>query len=153
MIRSLYLNLPVQDLPRIRAFFEGLGLGFHPHFSNEQAAALVINEHVHVMLLTRPFFEGFAPLPVADPRQATAALMALACDSRAEVDALVARAVALGATTPTEPRDMGFMFQHGFTDPEGHHWEVFWMDPAAVPPATDPAAAPDAADAEPAAGA
>lgn len=133
MIRSLYVNLPVRDLPRTQAFWTALGFGFNPRFSNEQAACLVINEHIRAMLLTEPFFQGFTRLPVADARASTEVLLALGCDSRAEVEALVARAVAAGATTPNAPVDHGFMFQHGFADLDGHQWEVFWMDEAAAP--------------------
>jgi uncharacterized protein len=93
----------------------------------------VIADNLFAMLLERSFFQGFTKLPVADARQATEVLLALACDSRAEVDALVAQAVAAGATTPNAPQDHGFMYQHGFADLDGHQWEVFWMDEAAAP--------------------
>jgi predicted lactoylglutathione lyase len=90
MIRSLYVNLPVADLARTKAFFAALGLGFNERFTNEQAACLVVNEHVSCMLLQRPFFQGFTKLPVADATAATEVLLALQVDSRAEVDELVA---------------------------------------------------------------
>lgn len=133
MIRSLFVNLPVRDLPRTQAFWAALGLGFNARFSNEQAACLVINEHIQVMLLTEPFFQGFTQLPLSDARRATEVLLALSCDSRTEVEALVSKAVAAGATTPNAPVDHGFMFQHGFADLDGHQWEVFWMDESAAP--------------------
>lgn len=133
MIRSLFVNLPVRDLPRTQAFWTALGFGFNARFTNEQAACLVINEQIQVMLLTEPFFQGFTKLPVADATKATEVLLALSSDSRAEVEALVAKAVAAGATTPNAPVDHGFMFQHGFTDLDGHQWEVFWMDESAAP--------------------
>lgn len=133
MIRGLYVNLPVRDLPRTRAFWSALGFGFNARFTNEQAACLVINEHLQIMLLTEPFFQGFTKLPVADATKATEVLLALSCDSRAEVEALVTQAVAAGATTPNAPVDHGFMFQHGFADLDGHQWEVFWMDESAAP--------------------
>jgi len=133
MIRSLFVNLPVRDLPRTQAFWAALGLGFNARFSNEQAACLVINDHIQVMLLTEPFFQGFTKLPLSNARQATEVLLALSCDSRAEVEALVSKAVTAGATTPNAPVDHGFMFQHGFADLDGHQWEVFWMDESAAP--------------------
>jgi predicted lactoylglutathione lyase len=133
MIRQIFVNLPVRDLQRTRAFWEALGFGFDARFTNEQGACLEIAENIHAMLLVEPFFQGFTRLPVADARQTTEVLTALSCDSRAEVEALVARAVAAGATTPNPPMDHGFMFQHGFADPDGHQWEVFWMDEAAAP--------------------
>lgn len=133
MFKQIFVNLPVSDLPRSMAFFRALGLGFNARFTNEQAAALEIGPNIYAMLLTTPFFQGFTKLPVADARQTTEVLLALPCDSRAAVQAVVAQAVAAGATTPNAPQDHGFMYQHGFADPDGHQWEVFWMDEAAAP--------------------
>lgn len=133
MIRQIFVNLPVKDLPRSMAFFKALGLSFNARFTNEQGACLEIAENIYAMLLVEPFFQGFTKLPVADARKSTEVLIALSCDSRAEVDALVAKAVAAGGTTPNPPVDHGFMVQHGFADPDGHQWEVFWMDESAAP--------------------
>lgn len=133
MPRSLFVNLPVADLPRSIAFFSALGLSFNEKFSDDNATCLVISEQIQVMLLTRPFFAGFTPKPVADARAATEVLLALSCDAREEVDALVAKAVAAGAATPIAPKDYGFMYQHGFEDLDGHQWEVFWMNEAEFP--------------------
>lgn len=133
MIRQLFVNLPVRDLDRSVAFFTSLGFSFNPAFTDENATCMVVSEHISVMLLVEPFFAGFTRKPVADARAATESLLALSCDSREEVDALVAAAVTAGAATPVEPRDMGFMYQHGFEDLDGHQWEVFWMDPAQMP--------------------
>lgn len=133
MPRQIFVNLPVADLPRAQAFYTALGFTVNPQFTNEQAACIVISEHIHVMLLLRPFFQGFTHLPVADPTRATAVLNALSCDSRAQVDEMVARALAGGGTTPNPVQDLGFMYQHGFADPDGHQWEVFHMDLSAMP--------------------
>ena len=133
MIRQIFVNLPVRDLPRSMAFFKALGLSFNMRFTNEQGACLEIAENIYAMLLVEPFFQGFTKLPVADARKSTEVLIALSCDSRAEVDALVAKAVAAGGTTPNPPVDHGFMFQDGFADLDGHQWEVFWMDESAAP--------------------
>ncbi len=133
MIRQIFVNLPVRDLPRSQAFFSALGLRFNPRFTNEQAACLEIADNIYAMLLTEPFFQGFTQLPVSDATKATEVLLALSCDSRDEVIALVHKAVAAGGTTPNAPKDFGFMYQHGFADPDGHQWEVFYMDEAAAP--------------------
>ena len=133
MFRQIFVNLPIQDMARSQAFFKALGLTFNPRFTNEQGACLEIGENFYAMLLVKPFFQGFTKLPVADATQTTEVLIALSCDSRAEVDELVAKAVAAGGTTPNAPQDHGFMYQHGFADPDGHQWEVFWMDEAAAP--------------------
>jgi predicted lactoylglutathione lyase len=133
MLKQIFVNLPIQDMARSQAFFKALGLSFNPRFTNEQGACLEIAENIYAMLLVKPFFQGFTKLPVADATQTTEVLIALSCESRAEVDDLVAKAVAAGGTTPNAPQDHGFMYQHGFADPDGHQWEVFWMDEAAAP--------------------
>lgn len=133
MLRQIFVNLPVENLARSQRFFEALGLSFNPQFTNDKGACLQIAENIYAMLLVKPFFQGFTRKPVADATQSTEVLIALSCDSRAEVEALVAKAVAAGAATPIAAVDHGFMFQHGFADLDGHQWEVFWMDLAAAP--------------------
>jgi len=133
MLRQIFVNLPIKDMQRSLAFFKALGLSFNKQFTNEQGACLEIAENIYAMLLVEAFFQGFTKLPIADARKSTEVLIALSCDSRAEVDALVAKAVAAGATTPNAPVDHGFMYQHGFADLDGHQWEVFWMDESAAP--------------------
>lgn len=130
MPTSLFVNLPIADLQRSIDFFSALGFAFNPKFSNEDATCLVISEHIQVMLLTTPFFAGFTRKPVADAHAATEVLLALSCETREEVDALVAKAVTAGAATPMPVQDHGFMYQHGFEDLDGHLWEVFWMNEA-----------------------
>jgi predicted lactoylglutathione lyase len=136
--RQLFVNLPVADLNRSVDFFAALGFTFNPQFTDDNATCMVVSEQIQVMLLTQPFFAGFTKKPVADARAATEVLLALSCETREEVDALVAKAVAAGAATPIEVKDHGFMYQHGFEDPDGHQWEVFWMDEAAMAESSAP---------------
>lgn len=138
---QLFVNLPVADLRRTVDFFAALGFAFNPQFTDDNAACMVVSDRIQVMLLARPFFAGFTKKPVADARAATEVLLALSCETRADVDALVAKAVAAGAATPIEAKDHGFMYQHGFEDLDGHQWEVFWMDEAAMTEAGAPEAA------------
>lgn len=126
MSRSLFITLPVADLQRSIAFFSALGFPFDPAFTNEHGTCLVISEHSRVMLAVRPFFAGLAGRPVADAHATAQMLLALSCDSREGVDALVAKAVAAGGSTPNEAEDHGFMYDHGFEDLDGHLWGVFW---------------------------
>ena len=135
MARQIFVNLPIRDMARTQSFYRALGFDFDPRFTNDQGACCVIAQDIHVMLLVEPFFRGFTHLPVADARETTQVLIALSCEGRAEVDDLVRRALAAGGSAPNPPRDLGFMYQHGFADPDGHLWEVFHMDPAAVPAA------------------
>lgn len=134
MHKQIFVNLPVKNIERTKAFFSSLGFGFNPDFSNEQALSMVVGENIFAMLLAEPFFQGFTKKPVADATKATEVIVCLSCESRAEVDQLVAKAVAAGGTAPNPPQDHGFMYGHGFTDPDGHVWELVFMQPNAVPP-------------------
>ena len=134
MARKIFVNLPIRDMARSRAFFEGLGFGFNPQFSNDQGACMVISEDGYVMLLVHPFFQGFTSRRIADARETTEVLVCLSCDSRADVDELVRKAVAGGGRTTRDPQDHGFMYSQAFEDLDGHIWELVWMDPSAVPP-------------------
>jgi len=134
MARKIFVNLPIRDMERSQAFFRSLGFSFNPQFTNEQGACMVVSEDIFVMLLVEPFFQTFTKKPIADARKGTEVLVCLSCDSRDEVDQLVKKALAAGATAPNAPQDHGFMYAHGFEDLDGHMWELVWMDPAAAPP-------------------
>lgn len=133
MFRQIFVNLPIQDMARSQAFFKALGLSFNPRFTNEQGACLEIGENFYAMLLVQPFFQGFVQKPICDAHQSTEVILALSVDSRAEVEEVMRKAVAAGATRGPEPKDHGFMLQDGFADLDGHQWEVFWMDESAAP--------------------
>jgi predicted lactoylglutathione lyase len=127
MSRKIFVNLPVKDLDRAVTFFTALGFRFNPQFTDENATCMIIADDSFVMLLVEPFFSGFTPKPLVDAHRHTEVLVALSCDSREEVDALVASALAAGGKTPMPARDLGFMYQHGFEDPDGHLWELAYM--------------------------
>ena len=131
MGRRIFVNLPVKDLSCTVAFFTALGFTFDPKFSNPVAACLVVSADSFVMLLSEPFFQSFSGRPVCDAAQATEVITCLSCDSREEVDDLVARAVAAGGCAPRPAQDHGFMYGHGFEDPDGHIWELCYMVPGA----------------------
>ena len=131
MTRQIFVNLPVADVARAQAFYLGLGFRLEPKFSNEAAASIVISDSLLVMLLGRPFFGTFTKKPICDARAATEVILCLSCDSRAEVDELAARALAGGGSLPSAPQDHGFMYGHGFEDPDGHLWELVYMVPGA----------------------
>jgi hypothetical protein len=130
--RKLFVNIPVSDVQRSIVFFETLGFTFNPQFTDPTATAMLVGEDAYFMLLTREKFAGFSKRPLGDPRTQTNALFSLGVESRAAVDVLVHQAVAAGGTHAAEPQDHGFMYGWSFYDLDGHHWEVFWMDPSAV---------------------
>ena len=135
MPRNLYVNLPVKDLERTVDFFAALGFSFNPMFTDENATCMIINDGTSVMLLVESYFATFTKKPLADAHAVTETLLALSVDSRADVDAFVAKAVAKGASEYAEPRDLGFMYQRGIADLDGHQWEVFFMDESQFPAA------------------
>jgi len=128
----IFVNLPVTDLERAKAFYAGLGFSFNEQFSDESTASVVVEENIVVMLLTREKFAGFVAGEVGDPAQATTVLNALSATSRQEVDDLLARALASGGKPWQPVQDHGFMYGASFTDPDGNVWETVWMDPAAI---------------------
>jgi len=132
MHKKIYVNLPVKDLPRSTAFFQGIGYTFDPKFTNEQAACMQLGENLYAMLLVEEFFQGFAKKPVSDARQQTEVLLCVSCDSRKHVDQLVALAMAGGAQQMSPPLDYGFMYSNGFHDLDGHAWEMMYMEPEAA---------------------
>ncbi len=131
--RKIFVNLAVRDLDKTTAFFATLGFAFDARFTDDKAACMIISEDAYVMLLKEPFFKGFTTRAICDTRTQTEALLALSCRSRAEVDEMVAKAVAAGGHHAMPAQDHGFMYAWSFYDLDGHHWEVLWMDEAAVP--------------------
>ncbi|MGY1838745.1 MULTISPECIES: VOC family protein [unclassified Modestobacter] len=131
-MRTIFVNLPVTDLERSKAFYAALGFANNAQFTDETAAAMVIEENILVMLLTREKFAGFVAGQVGDPAQATSVLNAISAADRAECDDLLARALAAGGKPWLPAQDHGFMYGTSFTDPDGNVWEAAWMDPAAL---------------------
>ncbi|MEW1694953.1 VOC family protein [Streptomyces sp. NPDC093249] len=132
--KMIFVNLPVKDVAASKTFFEKLGWTINPQFSDESTGCVVISDTIFAMLLEESKFRGFmAPgKELADATRTTEALVTLSAESREEVDALAEAALAAGGTPAKEPQDHGFMYGRSFTDLDGHHWEIFWMDPAAV---------------------
>lgn len=130
--RKVFVNLAVQDLTRAMDFFSKLGFSFNPKFTDENAACMVLSSEGYVMLLREPFFKTFTKREACDTTRQTEALIAVSCDSRSEVEELVNTALANGAKPAMDPQDLGFMYGWSFYDLDGHHWEVFWMDPKAA---------------------
>ena len=131
-MRMIFVNLPVTDLDRAKAFYAGLGFVNEPRFTDETAAAMVIEENIVVMLLTRAKFAEFVAGEVGDPATATSVLNAVSAGSREEVDELYAKALTSGGRPWKPAQDHGVMYGTSFTDPDGNVWEAMWMDPSAV---------------------
>jgi predicted lactoylglutathione lyase len=128
----LFVNLPVADLERSKAFFARLGFSYNPMFTDETAACMLVGEQAFVMLLSHEKFAEFSKLPMADPTTHALALYCFSVSSRDEVDAVTDAALAAGATDHDDTEDLGFMYSRSFFDLDGHGWQVMWMDPAAA---------------------
>ena len=127
MHQQIFVNLPIENMARSQTFFKALGYAFNPEFTNDQGACLVVGDNLFVMLLVKDFYATFTTKTIADARTTSEVLVCFSCDSREEVDTLVAKAVAAGGTTPRPVQDLGFMYSHGFDDLDGHTWEFVHM--------------------------
>ena len=131
MAKMIFVNLPVTDLARSKAFYEAIGARNEPNFSNESGAMMQFSDTVAVMLLTHDFYRTFTAKPIADAHSTSGALLCISCDSPADVDRMVEAAASNGGKADPGPKqDMrGMMYGRSFEDPDGHHWEPLWMDP------------------------
>jgi len=132
MHSQIFVNLPVKDLKRAVDFYTKLGYAFNPRFTDENATCMIVGENLFVMLLVEKFFGTFTNKKIVDTTSATEVLNCVSCDSRAQVDELVARARDAGGKVPRQPQDHGFMYAHGYEDPDGHTWELVHM--SGMPP-------------------
>ena len=134
MATQIFVNLPVNDLAASKSFYQALGYTTNPQFEDENATNVVISDTIYLMLLVKPFFGTFTSKDVVDASAATEAIIALSADSRDGVDELVDKAFTAGAGKSKDPMDEGFMYSRSFADPDGHMFEVMWMDPSAMQP-------------------
>lgn len=127
MHSQIFVNLPVKDLKRAVAFYTKLGYTFNPQFTDENATCMIVGENLFVMLLVEKFFGSFTSKAIVDTSKATEVLTCVSCDSKAQVDELVAKARAAGGKVPRPAQDHGFMYSHGYEDLDGHTWELVHM--------------------------
>jgi predicted lactoylglutathione lyase len=129
----MFVNLPVTDLERAKAFYTALGFTINPQFTDHNAACVVVEDgHSYFMILVRDFFQTFTDRPIGDPTAAVSVSTAIFLDSRDEVDAAVAQGLAAGGAEDRPASDLGFMYQRQLTDPDGNMLEFGYMDPVAA---------------------
>jgi predicted lactoylglutathione lyase len=131
MPRMIFISLPVSDIARSRAFYQGLGFALNEAFSDDTTACFVVSETIYFMISTHEKFQSISPKPLVLPSTGAMSLIALSCDSRAEVDAMTEAALRAGGKELHEAEDMGFMYSRAFEDPDGNGFGPMWMDPAA----------------------
>lgn len=138
MTRMIFVNLPVGNLDASINFYKAIGFENNPRFTDETAACMVWSEAIHVMLLTHAKWRGFTDRPIP-PTSSSEVALAVSHPTREAVDAMIAAAAANGGTVDINPvQDLGFMYSRSVADPDGHVWEPFWMDPAAIPSGDQP---------------
>lgn len=133
MAKQIFVNLPIGNLKASMAFYDALGFKNNPHFTNEDGACMVWSDTIYVMIHTPKSWRRFTDRPIP-PSTSCEVMLSLSLDSTKEVDAFTDSAQANGGTADINPKqDLGFMYSRSFTDPDGHVWESFWMDPKAIP--------------------
>ena len=132
MPTMIFVNLPVSDLERAKAFYSALGFDINQQFTDDKAACIVISDAIYAMLVTKPYFSTFTTKDIADTSISVAAINALSQDSKADVDAIADKALTSGGIQTSDPQDLGFMYSRSFQDPDGNMWEALWMDPGHV---------------------
>lgn len=133
MATKIFVNLTTKNLDRAKEFHTQLGFTINSQFTDEKAACIVVCEQIYVMILKEEFFKTFIPgKEISDAKKNAEVLIALSADSKEKVNEIADKALAAGATTLRAPEDHGFMYSRSFNDPDGHIWEILWMDPAAV---------------------
>jgi hypothetical protein len=133
MTKLIFVNLPVSDLARATAFYQAIGAEKNEQFSDDTASCMKLSDTIHAMLLTHDKFRQFTPKKIADARTHSEVLICISADSREAVDDIVGRAGVAGGNADLSPKqDHGFMYYRNFEDPDGHIWEVMWMDVAAA---------------------
>ena len=132
MPRMIFISLPVTDIPRSRAFYQALGFTMNEKYSDANNACFVVSETIYFMIVAHERFQGISPKPLILPSTGTMSLIALSCESRAEVDAMTEAAMKAGGKELHEAEDLGFMYSRAFEDPDGNGFGPMWMDPASV---------------------
>jgi predicted lactoylglutathione lyase len=130
--RKIFVNLPVRNLDTSITFFKALGFSFNAQFTDETSASMVISDSIYATLVTHEKFKEFSNKVIADAAKTTEAVICLSAESREAVNKMADAALMAGGQKLLEPQDYGFMYLRSFQDPDGHIWEIMWMDSAAV---------------------
>lgn len=133
MVKQIFVNLPVKDLDKTIEFFTKLGFKFNPKFTDQNATCMIVSDNIFAMLLVEKFFKTFIKKEICDAKKSTEVLLALAVESRDEVDEMMTDAIKAGGSESRAPQDHGWMYGRSFEDINGHIWEVFYMDESKMP--------------------
>lgn len=132
MSTKIFVNLPVKNLAVSKSFFSALGFSFNAMFADENMEAMIVSDDISVLLLVEPYFKTFTTKPIADAVSTTEVILSLGVDSREQVDELVDKAMNAGAQPANDPKDLGYVYGRSFQDPDGHIWEVTYINAGAA---------------------
>jgi predicted lactoylglutathione lyase len=130
MTTRIAVNLPVRDLAQSAGFFAALGFPSDKQLASENMEAVVVNDDIYVLLVDQSQFKMITKKEIPDTAVTSEAIMQLQVESRQRVDELAGKAFAAGALPANEPNDQGFLYGRSFRDLDGHHWDVFCIEPA-----------------------
>ena len=133
MKSQIFINLPVKDLERSFDFYTKMGFTNNPQFSDDSGKCMVFSEEIFVMLITHDKFKTFITKPITDVSKTTSALLSISVESLDRVNEISNNAISAGGKEPIEAKDYGFMQQRTIEDPDGHIWEIFYMDMSKFP--------------------
>jgi len=133
VVKQIYVNLSVKDLKRSLDFFKGLGFTFNPKFTDDNAACMILGENIYAMIIVESFFKTFTGKEISDASKTTEVLTALSVDSRKQVDEIADKALQSGGSPNKETQDHGWIYSRSFQDPDGHIWELLYMDESQMP--------------------
>lgn len=134
MSKEVFINLPVKSLERSVEFYTKLGFSFDKQFTNEDATMMIVNDKASVMLLTEKFFQSFTKKPIGDAEKAPEVIVALAADSKEEVDNQATKVENAGGKIVDRFTEPAEMYGIRFEDPDAHLWEIFFMDMSGMKP-------------------
>lgn len=132
MVTKIYVNLAVKDMNRAKEFYTSLGFTINQSFTDESATCMAVSENMYIMLITEKRFSDFTQKEIADSHRYAESIISIDQESRSKVDEMVRKAITAGGFSYNEAEDFGWKYQHGFTDPDGHQWEVLFMNEEAL---------------------
>lgn len=135
MVKQIWINLPVKDIGRSTAFYKALGFTQTPHGNSEASVGFMFGDNNFViMMFLEQVFRSIVQTEIADTRINTEMLISIDAESREEVDALAQALSDAGGTVFSTPAEsQGYMYGCGFADPDGHRWNILYMDTEKMP--------------------
>ncbi|PJJ09508.1 hypothetical protein CLU83_2872 [Flavobacterium sp. 1] len=135
MTKQIWLNLPVKNVEKAKAFFSKIGFVFKIEQETASSACMLVGEsNFVVMLFEESLFEGFVQNRLTNTQKSSEVLISIDAQSKEEVDEFAAKVREAGGNVFAEPAEnQGWMYGCGFADLDGHRWNVLYMDFSKLP--------------------